>query len=294
LAELGRCSFDRIPRRTTELETTLPDEIWKLLLDYPIRPDARYGYGRPAHPELACLIERGRSEYERMLDCCLQLADWFRRIPVLPLNNEEADPYWSCGWLSPLDLAVLYATIVESGGRRYVEVGSGYSTLFARQAIVDHGLDVEIVSIDPEPRAAVEAACDVSVRRALEDADLDVFAELEAGDVLFIDGSHRCFTNSDVTVAFLEILPRLPAGVIVGIDDVYLPYDYPPAWRDRYYSEQYVLAAWLLGGARVTLTSANAFIAADDALMAMAAPLWGEGPFGDLVRDGNCFWFVTR
>jgi predicted O-methyltransferase YrrM len=275
------------------LEPTLPDEIWKLLLDYPIRPEERYGYGRPAHPELSRLIAGGRSEYERTLHCCVALREQFSRIPVMPPDDEDVDPYWTCGWLSPLDLAVLYATVAESRGRRYVEVGSGYSTQFARRAIEDHGLGLEIVSIDPEPRATVEAICDVSIRTSLEEADLGVFAALEPGDVLFIDGSHRCFTNSDVTVAFLEILPRLPAGVVVGLDDIYLPYDYPPAWRDRYYSEQYVLAAWLLGGARVTLRSANAFMAGDAELMAIAAPLWDDGPLGNLVRDGNGFWFVT-
>jgi len=57
-----------------------------------------------------------------------------------------------------------------------------------------------------------------------------------------VDNSHRCFQNSDVTVVFLDVLPRLRSGVIIYIDDVYLPYDYPPEWSMRYYSEQYLLA----------------------------------------------------
>ena len=54
--------------------------------------------------------------------------------------------------------------------------------------------------------------------------------------------------NSDATVFFLEILPRLPGGVLVGIHDVFLPYDYPRDYADRYYSEQYLLAAHLIAG----------------------------------------------
>ena len=36
--------------------------------------------------------------------------------------------------------------------------------------------------------------------------------------------------------------------MLVGIHDIFLPDDYPPQWADRFYSEQYLLAAWLLGG----------------------------------------------
>jgi hypothetical protein len=54
--------------------------------------------------------------------------------------------------------------------------------------------------------------------------------------------------NSDATVFFVELLPRIPAGVLIGIDDVFLPWDYPPTWAGRAYGEQYLLAAFLLGG----------------------------------------------
>ena len=32
------------------------------------------------------------------------------------------------------------------------------------------------------------------------------------------------------------------------IDDVFLPWDYPPTWAGRVYGEQYLVAAHLLGG----------------------------------------------
>ena len=64
-------------------------------------------------------------------------------------------------------------------------------------------------------------------RIALERADLSVFEELSEGDIVFLDGSHRTFMNSDATVFFLEVLPALPAGVLVGVHDIFLPYDYP-------------------------------------------------------------------
>ena len=94
----------------------------------------------------------------------------------------------------------------------------------------------------------MDAVCDTVIRQPLETLDTaGIIENLQAGDILFVDGSHRCFTNSDVTVVFLEILPRLQPGVLVHFHDILLPYDYPPAWSRRYYSEQYLLACWLLG-----------------------------------------------
>ncbi len=127
--------------------------------------------------------------------------------------------------------------------KRFVEVGSGDSTRSAsrRRSIRDHSLPTLITSIDPTPRAEIDKLCDFVIRKPLEEVELDVFDELGPGDFLFIDGSHRSFSNSDVTVAFLDVLPRLRAGVVVHFHDIFWPYDYPPEWADRYYSEQYLL-----------------------------------------------------
>jgi len=65
-----------------------------------------------------------------------------------------------------------------------------------------------------------------------------------------IDNSHRVLLNSDATVFFLEVLLKLSKGVIVHIQDIYLPYDYPQFMCDRFYSEQYLLASYLLANSK--------------------------------------------
>ena len=84
------------------------------------------------------------------------------------------------------------------------------------------------------------------VRQPLEDVDPHFFQRVTPGDIVFIDASHRSFTNSDTTAFFLDVLPTLPDETLVQIHDIYLPDDYPPQWNDRYYNEQYLLATWLL------------------------------------------------
>jgi len=46
------------------------------------------------------------------------------------------------------------------------------------------------VSIDPEPRAAIDATiCDEVMREGLETCDLGVFERLRPGDIVFFDGA---------------------------------------------------------------------------------------------------------
>jgi hypothetical protein len=81
--------------------------------------------------------------------------------------------------------------------------------------------------------------------------------------------------NSDVTMLFLDVLPRLPAGVIVQVHDITLPCDYPAQWTGRYYSEQYLLAAYLLGrGDALEIVLPCAFASDDPELHGILAPIW--------------------
>jgi len=262
---------------------------WKIELDHPVRPATRWGYGTPSHPGLSVLIAMGRPRYKSTLEKCFL---WSGEFEAVPLNySDDLEPYWSCGWMSPLDLMLLYSMIVANRPSRYVEVGSGCSTAFARRAIRDHNLSTRITSIDPEPRAGIDAICDEVLRHPLEEVDLSIFSELSDGDVLFVDGSHRCFTNSDATVAVLDVLPRLKPGVVVGFDDIYLPDDYPPHWWNRFYSEQYLLAGWLLGGGKgLEILFPSAFAVKDPELNVIVERLLEKAKFQGLTKGGNTFW----
>jgi hypothetical protein len=92
-------------------------------------------------------------------------------------------------------------------------------------------------------------------------------------------------------VIFLEILPRLSAGVRVHFHDIFLPYDYPPDWADRYYSEQYVLGAYLLGGAnRLRVLLPNSYVSHDPQLRQILDPIWDRPQMRGVDRHGCSFW----
>jgi hypothetical protein len=218
------------------------------------------------------------------------LAPGLRKIAV-PEEPDPLQPAWANPWFSGLDLAALYMFVARYRPSRCVEIGSGWTTKVARRASRDSGSPLHITSIDPQPRSEIDRLCDVSVRQAAEDVTLDLFTGLDAGDILFVDSSHRAFTNSDCVFFFLEVLPAVKAGVLIHIHDVFLPYDYPPEWSDRFYSEQYLLAAWLLaGGGGVRVELPNMFVSGDTDLSAELQPLW-RGELESVQRHGGSFWF---
>src|SRR5262249_704544 len=106
---------------------------WNLVLDHPVRPVSRWGHGRPPHPQLDAVIAEGRARYKQMLEGCLAWSEAFDAIS--PEHIHQTQPYWGCGWLSPLDLMVLYSLVASNHPKQYLEVGSGCSTKFARRAI---------------------------------------------------------------------------------------------------------------------------------------------------------------
>ena len=265
---------------------------WSLSLDY--APSAnlspRWSKDGPRNAALVGLVEASRPLWSATLDRVVEVAPSFAGIAE-SLPEEDPAPRWRNPMLAGLDALALGALLAR-GPATYLEIGSGNSTKFVRRFLSSRGLATRVLSIDPAPRAECDALCDEIQRTPFELADLSAFGRLVPGDVVFLDGSHRCFTNSDVTVFFLEVLPRLPAGVIVGVHDVFLPDDYPREWTDRHYSEQYVLAAWLLGaGARAKILFPAYHVcvdAGDDPRLAAARS--ASGCPADAFH-GCAFWF---
>lgn len=283
---------------------------FNILLDFPVDSRPRYGWGRPAHAELAEIIGAGRVDYAALLTSFLDHRENLARIPRHQNHGgSSTTPFWINGSLPGLDAVSLYCLLARYRPSRYFEVGVGNSTLFARRCIDDFGMPTELVVIDPYAQNAGTGVCTRLVREPLEKIDPAFFEALQAGDLLFIDNSHRVFMNSDATVFFLDILPRLRSGVVVGIHDIALPWDYPPSWVERYYSEQYLLAAYLLArGSRFRILLPNAFVSLDPDLVQTLAPLWSDlamnGEFepprpdklqtGGVEAHGSLFWLVIN
>lgn len=225
----------------------LNDQNRAIAIDYALKPRVREVRASAGGKRLSTFFDRHAASFAKFAGLIPELRSFFRSIPA-DADPAGLTPFWNNAWFPPLDAMVLCMLIYANRPRRYVEVGSGNSTKFVRYMIREIGLDTKIISIDPFPRADIDRLCDEVVRQQLEDLDIAFFDDLDTRDILFIDSSHRSFQNSDVTVFFLEILPALPPGMIYGIHDIFLPFDYPESFVPRFYNEQYLLASYLLGG----------------------------------------------
>lgn len=260
------------------------------ILDYPYSAEVRYGAGRAAHPQLLELIGRGRARYEAFLAALGELQPDFALLP-LDGRYDTFTPFWLNSWFPALDGMALTGMLRAHDPARFVEVGSGVSTKFARRAVEMYGLRTRLTSIDPQPRNEIDRICDEVIRKPLERCGPEMFDGLEAGDIFFLDSSHRSFQASDVTVFFLEILPRLKPGVIVHVHDIYLPYDYISGHLHRLWNEQYLLATALLFGAeRFEILFPAWFVGRDADLCAKADGLLRRGPLADVDLYGASFW----
>jgi hypothetical protein len=264
-------------------------------LEYPFIPSARWGWGRPGHRDLQDILAAGDEHYAEIMGRIKRRAADFDDIPRSPGPGVFG---WDNGYLPGLDALRLYDALLERRPALYLEVGSGFSTLFVRRAIDRNGLATRIESIDPSPRADVDSSCDVVHRQGLGEVDQSVFEQLQAGDMVFVDGSHTAFMGSDSVIALLEVVNSLPAGVLVGIHDIFLPWDYPPEWSQRWYGEQYLVAAFLLGGASRgdspwAVDFASFYVSRLTGLTGGDHPLWdvvGDPP----GRVGSGLWLERR
>ena len=257
-------------------------------LEYPY--DLARRWGSEGNPHLTDFIDEQRATYDANL---ASMAAFLPKIEEMARPGQLSMDFGN-HFMPVLDgLSVMWA--VQRAKNLYMEIGSGYSTIYARAA-AGRGADApRIVSLDPHPRAEIDALCDEVVRQPAESVDLTLFDRLGPGDTLFVDGSHRALTNSDVTVIMLDVLPRLKPGVLVGFHDIFLPFDYPEHWKERTYNEQYMLASVLLANpGYFDLQLCNYWICSQSLHVGPLRDVWSI--VGDKARDrgATAFWAIKR
>jgi hypothetical protein len=263
-----------------------------LFMEYHVKFEPRFGHGKPPHPELYQIIDSNRRKYDDLLNKSLK---YIENISIIRDAKNETDPklpVWNSGYLPGMDIIGIYTLLAENKPNTYLEIGSGNSTKVAYKAKTEQHLNTEIISVDPKPRAEVDAISNTIIRQPFENIDLSRILDLQDNDVLFVDNSHRILPNSDALVFFTEILPRLHKGVIVHIHDIYLPYDYPQFMCDRFYTEQYGLAIWLMAYPdKFDILLPNYFVSEDKQLSEILYPFWERPNLKNVERHGGSFWF---
>jgi predicted O-methyltransferase YrrM len=193
-------------------------------------------------------------------DFQLKLLEEFKRLygreyNSLPLYAHERTKlgyYVYNPSFGPVDGEIYYCMIRHFKPKRIVEVGAGFSTLLAAEAVEVNrrkGYDCELIAVDPYPTDFLRRIPRLRlVEKPVQELHFSWFNSLRENDILFIDSTHVVKIGGDVVYLYLEVLPRLNSGVLVHSHDIFLPLEYPRDWvleEHRFWSEQYLLQAFL-------------------------------------------------
>jgi len=217
--------------------TTLTDELWR-------KESGPVGLDMNTNMELKLLHE-----------VFPQFREEFDFPETKDQSMQDYDFYFENDSFGTGDAEVLHSMIRHFKPKRIVEIGSGFSTYLSAKACLinkeKEGIDSKLVAIEPFPNDTLKKGfpgLSALIQKPLEEVDLDLFRDLEANDILFIDSTHILKIGGDVKYEYLEILPRLKNGVIVHSHDIFLPGEYPKSWvvdKHHFYTEQYLLQAFL-------------------------------------------------
>lgn len=184
----------------------------------------------------------------------LKELDYTGELLSLPKEKPygERTYYLANGAFEEGDADLYYLMIRNLKPKRIIEIGSGFSTLLALEAIRRNALEgqiTELFCIEPYEFGWLNNIKEITlIRKKVEEMDPAFFDMLEEGDFLFIDSSHIIRPENDVLFEYFEVLPALKKGVVIHIHDIFSPRHYYKSWvleEYRFWNEQYLLESFL-------------------------------------------------
>ena len=173
----------------------------------------------------------------------------FADEPTLGLRYHYNNTSYAFG-----DAFVYWGMIAAYKPKRIIEVGSGFTSALALDAIRHFQLETTCTFIDPYPDLLFTVAQPIElphqvIASRVQEVDPTIVEALEPGDILFIDSSHVVKTGSDVHYETTELLPRVAPGVLLHFHDVFDSFEYPAAWvieAGQSWNELYFLQMFLM------------------------------------------------
>ena len=233
---------------------------------------------------------------DQQLERARQFAPYLDDFPFTAASQPQLRFRLGSGRYADGDAIALYCMLRHIRPRTYLEIGSGWSSALAldvnEQFLEDRTVLMFVESHPAEVKSLLRAEDHAKVqlmRRPLSDLPSSLFDVLQSGDVLSINSSHTSRVGSDVNQLFLDVLPRLPAGVHIQVSEIHYPFEYPPdqARRSRSWNEAYLLRAYLTRNNSMRITWFNSYLRQfHAAAISTALPGWAADP-------GSSIWLET-
>jgi hypothetical protein len=210
-----------------------------------------------------------------------------------PVSANDAKPgeyYWEAPAFSYSDALAYYCFIRQRRPKKIVEIGAGYSSLIALQALRENGVGT-LHCVEPYPGKMLEPVLDriALTRERAQNLAPDFLDRLiEPGDIVFIDSTHTVKVGGDVLHIYLKMLPAIRVSCLVHAHDIYLPFPFPLGNMEKhrvFWTEQYLLQAYMTDNPRVQpIYGSNLFRRRfPNELAAFMNGKWQPG--------GGSFWF---
>ena len=234
------------------------------------------------------------SEQLKLLE---DLGQYYASMPFQPHKVEELRYYYDNKAYSYSDAILLHCMIRHLKPGRIIEIGSGFSscvTLDTNELFFDSSIKTTFIEPYPDLLMSLIKENDKNeikiIPQRLQDVGLDLFKELRANDILFIDSTHVSKINSDVNRIFFEILPVLSSGIYIQFHDIFFPFEYSKAWiyEGRAWNEAYMLRSFLQYNDQFSVVLMNTFIRQfHESFFREKMPLCLKDPGGSIwIRKG--------
>ncbi|MEA1051636.1 class I SAM-dependent methyltransferase [Lamprobacter modestohalophilus] len=187
-----------------------------------------------------------------------------------PSSGDKEDPksfYWQNPAFSFSDAMAYWCMLRSKQPSTVVEIGSGFSTLIAAQAL-EANKKGRLICIEPYPKPWLSTLSAVELfKRPIQDFSIEEFTGFfESGDILFIDSTHTVKVGSDCLWIYLILLPSIPVDLTIHVHDISLPFGVNQQRAldvHVHWIEQYLLLAYWLDNPRIQLLYSSSYLKAN-------------------------------
>lgn len=198
-----------------------------------------------------------------------QLSVYYKEQPFREERSGSTRYQFKNTYFCHTDALILYSLIRHFKPKQIIEVGSGFSSavmLDANEQFMSK--DVQLTFIEPYPDRLNQLISETDkgsvnvVESFIQVVNIEIFKNLNAGDILFIDSTHVVKTGSDVHYILFEVLPVLKTGVLIHFHDVLDGFEYPKEWvfGGRNWNEDYFLRAFLMHNNKYEIIQFNNYL----------------------------------
>lgn len=203
----------------------------------------------------------------------LLLSEFEQFYHEIPFTHQQSIGryYYNNSFYAQSDAVFLYSMIRHFKPHKIIEIGSGFSSAVILDTVESlNRNDVSFTCIEPYPKRlktllkpSDNNKCKI-IESNLQYVHIELFKELQANDILFVDSTHVSKTGSDVNKIFFEILPILNSGVLIHFHDIFYPFEYPKewvlGWRSFGWNENYMLRSFLMYNLNYEIVMFNTYL----------------------------------